>query len=65
MDARYNLRSSKRECHIPVQLQLVNDKFLTESLASASGAGQVFDSELCNSGHDIFALLDHLDKKLS
>ena len=42
--------------------------FLAESLASASGVGQVFDSELSddsNSGHDISALLDHLDKKLS
>ena len=45
MDARYNLRSTKRECQIPVQLQLVkDDDFLAKTLASSSGTGQVFDS---------------------
>ena len=60
MDDRYNLRSSKWECHIPVQLQLVkDDDFLAETLAS-SGAGQVSDSQHSDnslSDIDISALL--------
>ena len=69
MDARYNLRSSKRECHIPVQLQLEkDDDFLAQTLASSSGTGQVFDSEHSDdsiSDIDISGLLNHSDQKLS
>ena len=66
MDARYNLRSSKRECHIPVQLQLVkDDDFLAETLAS-SGARQVSDFDHSDDSlSDISALLNHSDQKLS
>ena len=65
---RYIFRSQKRECHIPVQLQLMKDEeFLAESLAS-SGTGQVFDyehSDDSTSDIDILALLNHSDQKLS
>ena len=62
MDARYNLRSTKRECNIPVQLQLAkDDDFL--ALASSSGTGQVFDSEH-SADIDISVLLKHSNKKL-
>ena len=68
MDAIYNLRSSKWEDHIPVQLQLVkDDDILAETLAS-SRAVQVSDSEHSDdslSDIDISALLNHSDKKLS
>ena len=52
---RYNLRSGKRECNIPVQLQLARDEeFLTESLEASGHAGQVFDSDHYDtSGSDI------------
>ena len=52
---RYNLRSGKRECHIPVQLQLAGDEdFLTGSLEASGQAGQVSDSDQSDiSGSDI------------
>ena len=69
MDARHNFRSNKRECHIPVQLQLArDDEYLAETLALSSGTGQVFDSEQSDtstSDIDIYALLDHSDQNLS
>ena len=46
MNARNDLRSGKRECQVPVQLQLAkDDDFLAGNLASFSGTEQVFDSE--------------------
>ena len=69
MDTRHSLRSSKRECHIPVQLQLVeDDEFLAETFASSFGTGQVSDSEHSDnslSDIDISAPLNHTDPKLS
>ena len=64
-----DLRSSKREHHIPVQLQLVkDDDFLAETLASSTGTGQVFDSEPSDDSIlyiDISALLDQKLSSLS
>ena len=69
MDARYNLRSNKQECHIPVQFQLARDEeFSSECLTSSSGIGSVFDTEQSDSSIsdiDIFLLLDHLNQNLS
>ena len=49
MEKRYNLKSGRRECHIPFQLQLAGDEeFLVGSLRSPSGTGQV----LVPSKHD-------------
>ena len=59
---RYNLQSGKRECHIPVQLQLARDEdFLTGSLEASGQAGQVSDSDQSDisvSDIDISALLN-------
>ena len=59
---RYNLRSGKRECHIPIQLQLARDEdFLTGSLDASEYAGQVSDSDQSDIGGsdiDISALLN-------
>ena len=52
---RYNLRSNRRECSIPVQLQLATDEdFMTASRSHMESpqAGQVF-SELSDSESDI------------
>ena len=52
---RYNLRSNRRECSIPVQLQLAtDDDFMTASRShmESAQAGQVF-SELSDSESDI------------
>ena len=63
---RYNLRLGKRECHIPIQLQLARDEeFLTESLEASGHTGQVFDSDqsdIRRSGIDISALLNTSDQ---
>ena len=54
--------TGRRECHIPVQLQLAgDDEFLANSLRSHSGIGQVFvsdDSDTSSSDIDISALLE-------
>ena len=43
---RYNLRSGKTECYIPVQLQLARDEeFYIESLEASGHAEQVFHSD--------------------
>ena len=45
-----------------------DDDFLAHTLASSSGTGQVFDSELSDdsiSDIDISAFLNHSDQKLS
>ena len=59
---RYNLQSGKRECHIPIQLQLARDEdFLTGSLEASGHAGQVSDSDQSDIGRsdiDISALLN-------
>ena len=52
---RYNLRSNRRECSIPVQLQLATDEdFMTSSRShmESAQAGQVF-SQLSDSESDI------------
>ena len=63
---RYNLRSGKRECHIPVQLQLARgEDFLTESLEASGHAGQVFNSDhsgTSESDIDISGLLNVSDQ---
>ena len=64
--SRYNLRSNRRECSIPVQLQLATDKeFVTASRGhmESAQAEQVF-SELSDSESDI-DLIRHLDQNLS
>ena len=53
--SRYNLRSNRRECSIPVQLQMAtNEEFVMASRShmESAQAGQVF-SELLDSGSDI------------
>ena len=61
MMERYNLRSGKRECHIPVQLQLEgDDRFLIDMLEASSHARQVSDSDHSDTGEsdiDISGLL--------
>ena len=68
MDKRYNLRSGRREYHIPVQLQLARDEeFLAGSLSSPSETGQVFvsdNSDTSMSDIDISTLLN-LDQNSS
>ena len=63
---RYNLRSGKRECHIPIQLQLPRDEdFLAGSLEASGHAGQVPDSDqsdISGSHIDISALLNSSDQ---
>ena len=59
---RYNLRSGKRGCHIPIQFQLARDgDFLAGSLEASGLAGQVSDSDqsdISGSDIDISALLN-------
>ena len=66
---RYNFRSNRRECSIPVQLQLAtDDKLLTETgrRAESPQAGQVL-SEFSDSESDIDLsdLIRHSDQNLS
>ena len=66
---RYNLGSGKRECHIPVQLQLARDEdFLTGSLEAFGQAGQVSDSDqsdISGSDIDLSALLNTSEQNSS
>ena len=59
---RYKLRSGKRECHIPIQLQLARDEdFLAGSLEASGHAGRVPDSDqsdISGSDIDLSALLN-------
>ena len=69
-EGRYNLRSNRGECWIPIQLQLESDAdFLTASGEgpSLSHSGQVGFAYLSDSGSDIDidALVDHSDQNLS
>ena len=69
-EGRYNLRSNRGECWIPIQLQLTSDAdFLTSSGEgpSLSQSGQVGFANLSDSGSDvdIDALVDHADQNLS
>ena len=66
METKYNLRFGRKECHIPVQVQLAtSEEFLMVSWGSfdPSHSGQVFpeypDSE---SDIDISGLLNHSDQ---
>ena len=68
MKTRYNLRSGRKECHIPVQVQLATDE---EFLAASRGSldpysGQVL-SDQSDSGPDIdiSGLLDISNQNLS
>ena len=68
-EGRYNLRSNRGECRIPIQLQLASDAdFLTASGdgVNSSQSGQVF-TDLSDSGSDIdiSGLLEHSDQNLS
>ena len=69
-EGRYNLRSNRGECRIPIQLQLASDaEFLMASGEdpSSSHSGQVGFTDLSDSGSDIDidALVDHSDQNLS
>ena len=69
METRYNLRSARKECHIPVQVQLASDaEFLAVSRGSLDPqhTGQVL-SEQSDSGSDIdiSGLLDISNQNLS
>ena len=69
-EGRYNLRSNRGECRIPIQLQLASDAdFLTVSGEgpSSSQPGQVCFTDLSDFGSDIDidALVDHSDQNLS
>ena len=43
-DKRYNLRSKKKECSIPIQLQLASDEDFMAALRPST-SGHVFESE--------------------
>ena len=68
METRYNLRLGKKECHIPVQVQLAADE---EFLAASRGSldphsGQVLsDQSDSGSDIDISGLLDISNQNLS
>ena len=67
---RYNLRSNRGECLIPIQLQFASDVcFLTASGDGPASlqSGQVGFTDLSDSGSDIDidALVDHSDQNLS
>ena len=69
-EGRYNLRSNRGECWIPIQLQLASDAdFLTASGEgpSSSQPGQVGFTDLSDSRCDIDmdVLVDHSDQNLS
>ena len=69
-EGRYNLRSNRRECCIPIQLHLASDAdFLTASWkrADSSQSRQVAFTDLSDSGSniDISTLVDHSDQNLS
>ena len=66
-EGRYNLRSNRGECHIPIQLQLASDaEFLTASGDkpdfSQSGQAGFTDLSHSRSDIDIDALIDHSDQ---
>ena len=68
---RYNLRSNRGECCIPIQLQLASD----DDFLTVSRDGPVFSQSVQKVGFtafsdsgsdiDIDALVDHLDQNLS
>ena len=69
IETRYNLRSGRKECHVPVQVQLASDaEFLAASWGSLDPqhSGQVL-SEQSDSGSDIdiSSLLDISNQNLS
>ena len=69
-EGRYNLRSNRGECWIPIQLQLASDAdFLTASGEGplSTHSGQIGFIDLSDSGSDIDidALVDHSDQNLS
>ena len=50
-EVRYNLRSKKRECQIPIQLQMAGDEDFMATLGpSTSRMGQVSFTEHSDSG---------------
>ena len=69
MDARYNLRSGRKGCHISLQVQLATyEEYLTASQGSLdpSYSGQVFSEQSdSESDIDISRLLNHSDQNLS
>ena len=66
-DKRYNLRSKKEECSIPIQLQLASDEDLMAALR-CSTSGQVSYSEHTDSSDldiDISGLINNSDPNFS
>ena len=66
-DKRYNLRSKKKECSIPIQLQVASDDDFMAALRPST-SGQVSESEhtdLSDSDIDVSELIDHSDQNLS
>ena len=66
-EVRPNLRSKKRECRIPIQLQMAGDEDFMATLGpSTSRMGQVSFTEHSDSGSesdiDISDLINHSDK---
>ena len=64
---RYNLRSKKKECSIPVQLKLASDEDFMEALIPST-SGQVSYSEPTKSRDsdiDISDMINHSDQKFS
>ena len=66
---RYNLRSGRREIHLPIQLQLSQDEdFVTQALGSDLASGQVSLTDLSgtsNSDIDVDELVHGSDRNLS
>ena len=63
---QYNLRSKKKDCSIPIQLQLASEDFMAALRPSTSG--QVFESDHTDSSDsdiDVSDLINHSDQNLS
>ena len=59
-DKRYNLRSKKKECSIPIQLQLASDEdYMAVLIPSTSG--QVFESEHTDSSDSDIDISDFIN----
>ena len=64
---QYNLRSKKKECSIPIQLQLASDEDFMAALRPST-SGQVFESDHTDSSDseiDVSDLINHSDQNLS
>ena len=64
---QYNLRSKKKECRIPIQLQLASDEDFMAALRPSTSE-QVFESDhtdLSDSDIDVSDLIKHSNQNLS